>query len=264
MTRQPHPAALLFPMMSDSELDELAADIAQNGLLEPIVEHEGQVLDGRNREEACARAGVEPRFRTWNGEAESPTAFVASQNIHRRHLTTGQKAAIAVELLPMLAAETKEAQREAGREHGRGKLPPALEEAIAPLQREASAKAANLVGVGRSTVEYAKAVQKRDPAEFERIKQGETAVEPAYERAMGRSAPHRVPRKSPLDKYEKALAMLVEAEDAWTDETLYRLAPAKARRMAKRTARVAAFLTKTEPALRAKDFHITVTRSAIN
>ena len=32
-----HPAADMFPMMSDDELDELAADIAKNGLRQPIV-----------------------------------------------------------------------------------------------------------------------------------------------------------------------------------------------------------------------------------
>jgi hypothetical protein len=51
-----HPAAGLFPMMSDAELDELAADIAKNGL-----RHDG-------RAEHAARAILplgpgEPRWR---------------------------------------------------------------------------------------------------------------------------------------------------------------------------------------------------------
>ena len=32
-----HPVAALFPMLADDELDELAADIKANGLLQPIV-----------------------------------------------------------------------------------------------------------------------------------------------------------------------------------------------------------------------------------
>src|SRR3954447_2894984 len=60
-----HPAAAVLPMMSDDELDDLAADIEANGLLHPIVlDADGELLiDGRNRLEACCRAGVEPQFR---------------------------------------------------------------------------------------------------------------------------------------------------------------------------------------------------------
>lgn len=261
--RPAHPAALLFPMMSDQELRELAEDIRTNGLLEPIIEHEGMILDGRNREAACELVSVEPRYRTWQGEGRSPTAFVASQNVHRRHLTTAQKAAIAVELLPMLAAEAKERQREGGREYGRGKLPPAPEEAIPHHREEAAVEAANLVGVGKTSVHYANAVKKRDPDEFERIKRGETAIEPAYERVMGRERPTAMkPRTATLDKYQKGLELLVNAEENWTENTLYRLPPAKARRLVARTLKVIAFLERTEPALRAKDHHIAITRMA--
>src|SRR3954451_7878571 len=87
-----HPAAAVFPMMSDEELDDLAADIEANGLLHPIVlDADGMVLiDGRNRLEACRRAGVEPEFRYLNGEDQR--AFIASANLNRRNMTKGQKA----------------------------------------------------------------------------------------------------------------------------------------------------------------------------
>jgi disulfide oxidoreductase YuzD len=44
-----HKFADLFPMMQADELDQLVADIKQNGLLEPIVTYEDKILDGRNR-----------------------------------------------------------------------------------------------------------------------------------------------------------------------------------------------------------------------
>src|SRR4051794_12057865 len=80
-----HPAADAFPMMNDAELDELAADIRENGLRQPIVlwSEPGKVisqseekwrkaiaagkapeglllLDGRNRLAAIERAFPDP------------------------------------------------------------------------------------------------------------------------------------------------------------------------------------------------------------
>lgn len=97
-----HPVAALFPMLPDDELDELAADIKQNGLIHPIVLDANRVLiDGRNRLEACIRAGVQPTFTELNGH--DPVAFILSANVNRRQLTPGQRAmavAKAREFLP--------------------------------------------------------------------------------------------------------------------------------------------------------------------
>jgi hypothetical protein len=85
-----HPAANVFRMMTDDELQELADDIKENGLRNSIVlDSEGRLLDGRNRLKACEIAGVEPRFETYEGD---PDAYVVSLNVTRRHLNAGQRA----------------------------------------------------------------------------------------------------------------------------------------------------------------------------
>ena len=88
------PAAGVFPMLSDDELQELAADIKKNELREPIVvamaDDKMWLVDGRNRRAACVIAEVEPEIRELNGE--DLNAFVISANIRRRHLTKGQQA----------------------------------------------------------------------------------------------------------------------------------------------------------------------------
>lgn len=94
-----HPAAAVFPMLPDDELDELAEDIKANGLQQPIVVKEMALegdpepyiylVDGRNRREACKRAGVEPDVRELNGA--DPVAFIISSNINRRHMTKQQR-----------------------------------------------------------------------------------------------------------------------------------------------------------------------------
>src|SRR3954452_5080563 len=92
-----HPVAELFPLMRGSAFDELVADIAANGLREPIWLYDGKIIDGRNRYAGCAKAGVEPQFRTWDGKG-CLAGFVVSQNLHRRHLNESQRAMIAAGL----------------------------------------------------------------------------------------------------------------------------------------------------------------------
>lgn len=95
-----HPLAAIFPMLGDDELNELAADIKENGLLHPIVRTSDgkQIVDGRNRYAACRRAGVEPRFEDRIRNDHEARALILSANITRRHLDKGQQA-IAVAIL---------------------------------------------------------------------------------------------------------------------------------------------------------------------
>jgi N6-adenosine-specific RNA methylase IME4 len=101
-----HPVAAMFPMLGGQELQELADDIAGQGLLHPVVlDDQGRVLDGRNRLEACKIAQVEPAFATYTGD--DPLGFVISENVRRRHLTASQRAMLAVEVEPMYAEQAK-------------------------------------------------------------------------------------------------------------------------------------------------------------
>lgn len=108
-----HEYARLFPMLSDEEVQELADDIAKNGLRIPIViDADDKILDGRNRAAACAIAGVDPVYEPFIGSDEDKLAFVVSCNIHRRHLTTSQRASVAAKLMPIYeeqAAKRKKA-----------------------------------------------------------------------------------------------------------------------------------------------------------
>lgn len=92
-----HPLSELFPLMQGREFDELVADIKANGLREPIWTYEGQILDGRNRWRACEAAQLAHRpMRTYEGD--DPVSFVVSLNLHRRHLDSSQRSAVAARL----------------------------------------------------------------------------------------------------------------------------------------------------------------------
>ena len=194
-----HPAAALFPLMDvdGAEFGELVRDLQEHGLLQPIVLHEGQVLDGRNRLRACRHAGVEPRYVAWTGE--SPTAYVLSLNLHRRHLTDGQKAMIAADALPLFEAEARERQREAGRETAARKQEPGQLEANlpqaarpAPKARDrapqARDRAAAATGVSGRTVQAAKAVKEKAPDLAERVHAGAMSLHAAERQVKRREA----------------------------------------------------------------------------
>lgn len=89
-----HPVASIFPMMNSQEFMDLKADIADNGLREPIWMYQGKIIDGRNRYRACVDLGIEPDFREWPGDGDI-VKFVLSLNLIRRHLNESQRAMIA-------------------------------------------------------------------------------------------------------------------------------------------------------------------------
>jgi len=86
----PDALVLAVALLADDELDELAADIAERGLLYPVVlDPDGRVLDGRNRLAACERAGVEPAFTTYEGD--DADGYALAVNIARRNLLPKQR-----------------------------------------------------------------------------------------------------------------------------------------------------------------------------
>jgi ParB-like chromosome segregation protein Spo0J len=118
MMREVHPVAELFPMLAADELDELASDIQERGLLQPIMlDVEGRVLDGRNRLAACELIGLEPAFMTYDGD--DPGGYALAVNIARRHLTKGQQAMVAARAALVSKGTKAAAARSAGVSAGR-------------------------------------------------------------------------------------------------------------------------------------------------
>lgn len=87
-----HPLCELFPKMNDKDYAALRDDIRDHGLRQPIITLDGEILDGRNRYDACVETGT--RFEIKEFDGTDPLGFVLSLNLHRRHLSSGQQAAI--------------------------------------------------------------------------------------------------------------------------------------------------------------------------
>ena len=87
-----HELCSLFPKIDGEAYEVLKADIKANGLINPIVMLGNQILDGQNRYRACQDLKIKPKFIEFKGD--NVLEYVLAQNLHRRHLTAGQSAAI--------------------------------------------------------------------------------------------------------------------------------------------------------------------------
>ena len=172
VTGKYHPAALLLPEMTEQEYRELIEDIREHGQREPISEdRDGLVLDGRHRLRACQELGIEPRIIRHAPPLECheleawKVAFVISRNLHRRHLTVQQRAAIAAELANMA--------------HGTNRYEMKVEGSFDPSTPVTEAKpvmtiaaAAKAMRVSEKTVKRAKRTMRTDPEAHARAKAG--------------------------------------------------------------------------------------------
>ena len=86
-----HPAAELLPMMTDDEFQSLCADVDSQGFLHPVrVDNDGLLIDGRNRLQVAWAISLDPIIEHY--QPVDTVAYVISENVERRHLTTGQRA----------------------------------------------------------------------------------------------------------------------------------------------------------------------------
>ncbi len=91
------PLTALFPPMTAAQYAALKDSIAVQGLLEPLLVHRGEVIDGRHRWRACQELDVEPRIQILPDDAD-PLACVLARNAARRDLSPSQRALIAARL----------------------------------------------------------------------------------------------------------------------------------------------------------------------
>jgi len=171
-----HPLCAMWPQMKDVELNALAADIKTNGLQCPITLYGNTILDGRNRALACEKADVELTTTVYEGE--DPVAFVISKNLHRRHLTVGQRSMMAAELAKM---------KQGG---NRGKS--------ANLHFYSKDQTAKLFDVSKRSVNEATSVLKSgDTKTIEAVKTGKIAVSKADQIERQKRQPRKVRERRP-------------------------------------------------------------------
>lgn len=136
-----HPFANLFPMMTDAEYNAHRDDIGRTGINHPIVLHRGAILDGRNRYRAALELNIGIATQVFAGSDREALDLVCSENIHRRHLTTEQRALIAARMAEI---------RLGGNQHTAGK-PASIEAPSLPLMNAPAFAGAGAAGPKRTS-----------------------------------------------------------------------------------------------------------------
>jgi ParB-like chromosome segregation protein Spo0J len=164
MNYELHPLCTLFPRMGGAEYEALKRDIATNGLSQPIIIHEGMILDGGNRYRACQEIGVEPLVAQFEGD--NIVAFVLSANLHRRHMSAGQQAAIVSSAQDWAKAQTVGKPKSGS---------------VTGLEKDTVATRQAQSGASDKTQRMADQVAKANPELAKKVAHGEISLPKAHE-----------------------------------------------------------------------------------
>jgi ParB-like chromosome segregation protein Spo0J len=179
--RKPHRYADIFPMLPEDELNALAADIKKNGLQEPIVIYNEFILDGRNRYAGCKIAEVVPKIKKFTGTDEEALQYVASHNLHRRHLTASQRAMIAAKIADMPVGKPVAEKTETTTETPAGTTQTTSDKPKPPAKKKTTiSDAAKKLKVSPASVKKAKEVLKKSPAKAKEVEAGQKSLDQAH------------------------------------------------------------------------------------
>lgn len=207
-----HPAACIFPMMPDEDIQALADDIAVHGLREPVIMFDGKILDGRNRWAACMIASVQPRTTEFKGTSQEALSFVWSKNRTRRHLSSSQ-AAIADAKRAQLDDEYQKAIAATVAEQPKGGRPKTGTnnctgkkdtEALTDSKRAASA------GTNRTYIKPAEKIVTTRPDLAEKIEKGELTIPQATAEIR------RTEKAAELSQKAEAVREMLTEQPLWT------------------------------------------------
>ena len=172
-----HPLAAIFPEMEGKDSEQLMPSIAAAGQQVPVIMYNGVLLDGRNRLNACRALGITVKAVEWQGTGTAEELIIAL-NLHRRHLTASQRAALAVKLLPALEQQAAE-RMEAGVSNPSEKVP----------QGRAVDLAGTQVGVSGKTVAKARKIAEASEETYQELLSGKLTLAQAAKEIKAADAP---------------------------------------------------------------------------
>lgn len=195
-----HPLCSLFPRMTGYEFECLKLDIKENGLRTPITMHHNMILDGGNRYKACVELGINPIYEDFVGDAIG--AFVLTSNLHRRHLSTTQSAAIVASV------------QDWGKAQSVGKPKCATRSTLADTVKSRSESS----GASIATQRKADAVAKANPELAAKVARGEVSLNDATREVAPQLAPKKIIHISEINDEDDGKNIWIESLKAQEEQ----------------------------------------------
>lgn len=186
----------LIPPLSDDEYQRLEKSILVEGVREPIITWNGTIVDGHNRYRICDEHGLEcPQAERQFASRDAAKIWIIENQFGRRNLSSGQKAALAIEQNEAKVREAARLRMLGGKKIGvhtlGSKEPRVLDDTdqTSSAQKQTGRTAGILgkkAGVGSATIKRALKVKNDDPELYDKVRSGEVPVTAAYEQVMSK------------------------------------------------------------------------------
>lgn len=193
------------PPMSKKKWREFIANVAKEGILQPITVTKGfQVVGGEYYFKAAKELGINTVEVIIKDipENEIPS-YMTNVKLQQAEFKKGQIAALVIRLF--YEEERQKAKERQGERTDLkfGDIPPNLERSS--VDGETAEILRKKAGVGKSNMYYLLAVYKNRPDLFERVFNGEYSINKAYTQMKADEEPEEVPQEEPLTADAKAV-----------------------------------------------------------
>jgi N6-adenosine-specific RNA methylase IME4/ParB-like chromosome segregation protein Spo0J len=163
---------LIRPLTTD-EYEQLEQSILADGCRDPLVLWNDKLLDGHNRYEICDKHNIQ--FETAEIDLHDENAakiWILQNQLARRNLTTYERAEIALQLEPLIAAKAKEQQ---------GTRTDLLENSTKSDPINTRLELAQKAGISDNTIARAKLIHEKGTEEQkERLRKGDSTINREY------------------------------------------------------------------------------------
>jgi hypothetical protein len=183
-----HEAANIMPPMTPDEFQGLRTSISERGMLNAIkTTPNGLLLEGRHRLLIAYELNITPKIETV--KIKDPLLWVIDQNIHRRSLTTGQRAAIGSALASLkLGSNQFQTKSVDGQKATPADGQKATEDSGIPLSSATLKQAAKESGASIDAIKRFRVVEQYAPSAAKQIWSGTVSLNAAYEIAVEKKA----------------------------------------------------------------------------
>ena len=171
----------LIPPLSDDEYQRLEKSILAEGVRECIITWDGTIIDGHNRYRITQEHGLEcPNIERKFQSRDAAKIWIIENQLGRRNLEAGQKAALVIERNEAKARESARLRMLSGKQQD-----PELLRAQGSETGRVAEILAKQAGVGSATIKRVLKVKRENQELYDKVRSGKVSTTDAYAQVTG-------------------------------------------------------------------------------